>query len=150
MPESIKVVTTNRKARYNFQIGDTFEAGMVLLGTEVKSLREGKVNLADAYCRVERGEVFLHNAHINPYDLGTHFNHEPLRTRKLLLNRREIKKLEKDSLLKGATIVPLRIYFKDGRAKIEIGLGRGKKQYDKRADIAERDSRRRLDRLKGN
>ena len=149
MTESIKIVTTNRKARFNYQIGDTFEAGMVLRGSEVKSLRDGKANLQDAYCRVERGEVYLYNAHINPYVLGTTVNHEPLRVRKLLLNRREIKKLEKESLLKGATIIPLRIYFKNGRAKVEIGLGRGKKMYDKRHDIAERDSRRRIERLKG-
>lgn len=148
MADAIKIVTTNRKARYNYQIGETFEAGMVLRGTEVKSLREGKANLVDAYCRVERGEVFLHNAHINPYELGTHANHEPMRVRKLLLNRREIRKLEKESVHKGATIVPLRMYFKNGRAKVEIGIARGKKHYDKRADIAERETKRRLDRLK--
>lgn len=147
MSDSIKVVTTNRKARHDYQIGDTLEAGMVLLGSEVKSLREGKANLRDSYCRVVDGEVFLYNAHINPYQLATHFNHEPLRVRKLLLNRREIRKLEKESQQKGATIVPLKIYFRDGRAKIEIGLGKGKRQYDKRADIAERESKRRLDRL---
>lgn len=147
MSDPIKIVTTNRKARYNYSIGDTFEAGIALQGTEVKSLRAGKANLQDAYCRVERGEVFLYNAHISPYELGTHFNHEPLRVRKLLLHRREIRRLEKETQQKGATLIPLKIYFKNGRAKVEVGIARGKKQYDKRADIAERDSKRRLDRL---
>ena len=147
MSDPIKIVTTNRKARYNYSIGDTFEAGIALQGTEVKSLRAGKANLQDAYCRVERGEVFLYNAHISPYELGTHFNHEPLRVRKLLLHRREIRRLEKETQQKGATLIPLKIYFKNGRAKVEIGIARGKKQYDKRADIAERDSKRRLERL---
>lgn len=147
MSDPIKIVTTNRKARYNYSIGDTFEVGIALQGTEVKSLRAGKANLQDAYCRVERGEVFLYNAHISPYELGTHFNHEPLRVRKLLLHRREIRRLEKETQQKGATLIPLKIYFKNGRAKVEVGIARGKKQYDKRADIAERDSKRRLDRL---
>ncbi len=147
MSDPIKIVTTNRKARYNYSIGDTFEAGIALQGTEVKSLRAGKANLQDAYCRVERGEVFLYNAHISPYELGTHFNHEPLRVRKLLLHRREIRRLEKETQQKGSTLVPLKIYFKNGRAKVEIGIARGKKQYDKRADIAERESKRRLERV---
>lgn len=148
MTDGIKVVVTNRKARFSYQIGDTFEAGMVLTGTEVKSLRDSKVSLQEAYCKVENGEVFLLGMHINPYVHGTHFNHDPMRVRKLLLNRREIRKLEKATQQKGATIVPLRIYFKKGRAKVEIGLGTGKKLYDKRADIAERESKRRLDRIR--
>ena len=148
MTDGIKVVTTNRKARFTYRIEDTFEAGMVLTGTEVKSLRDGKVSLQEAHCRVENGEVFLYGMHINPYVHGTHFNHDPMRVRKLLLNRREIRKLEKGTQQRGATIVPLRIYFKKGRAKVEIGLGTGKKLYDKRADIAERESKRRLDRFR--
>lgn len=147
MSEGIKVVASNRKARFNYSIGDTFEAGIALTGTEVKSLREGKANLQDSYCRVESGEVFMYNVHISPYSHGTHANHEPMRVRKLLLNRREIRKLEKESRQKGATIVPLRMYFKRGRAKVEIGVGTGKKLYDKRADIAERETKRRIERL---
>jgi len=147
MTEGIKVVASNRKARFNYSIGDTFEAGIALTGTEVKSLREGKANLQDSYCRVESGEVFMYNVHISPYSHGTHANHEPMRVRKLLLNRREIRKLDKESRQKGATIVPLRMYFKRGRAKVEIGVGTGKKLYDKRADIAERETKRRIERL---
>jgi len=143
-----KVIATNRRARHEYRIGDRYEAGIVLRGTEVKSLREGKANIQDAYCSIQRGEIFLTNCHIAPYRHGTSFNHEPLRPRKLLLNRREIGKLRKAVEQKGNTIVPLKLYFKHGLAKIEIGVATGKKQYDKRKDIAERESKRRLQRLK--
>lgn len=142
-----KVVATNRKARHEFHIGERFEAGIALQGTEVKSIRDGRINLQDAYCTVEHGEVTLLNCHISPYRHSSHFNHEPLRPRRLLLHRREIGKLAKAVDQKGFTLVPLRVYFKRGLAKVEIGVARGKKQYDKRADISERESRRRLDRV---
>ncbi len=143
-----KVIATNRRARHEYRISDRYEAGIVLQGTEVKSLREGKANIQDAYCAIQKGEVFLTNCHIAPYRHGTRFNHDPLRTRKLLLNRREIGKLIKAVDQKGNTVIPLKLYFKNGRAKIEIGVATGKKQYDKRKDIAERESKRRLQRLK--
>jgi SsrA-binding protein len=144
MSEGIKIIATNRKARHDYHIEEKFEAGMMLTGSEVKSLRKGKANMTEAFCRVERGEVFLFNCHISPYDLGGYANHEPLRKRKLLLNRREISKLDKAVAQKGYTIIPLRMYFRKSLAKLEIGLGRGKKLYDKRADIAEEESKRRL------
>jgi SsrA-binding protein len=144
MSEGIKIIATNRKARHDYAIEENFEAGMMLTGSEVKSLRDAKVNMSEAYCRIERGEVFLFNCHISPYDMGGYANHEPLRKRKLLLNRREISKLDKAVAQKGYTIIPLRMYFRKSLAKLEIGLGRGKKLYDKRADIAEEESRRRL------
>ena len=143
-----KVIATNRRARHEYHIGDRYEAGIALQGTEVKALREGKANIQDAYCAIRRGEVILTNCHIAPYRHGTRFNHEPERPRKLLLNRREIRKLTKAVDKKGSTIVPLRLYFKNGLAKIEIGVATGKKQYDKRKDIAEREAKRRLHRLK--
>lgn len=145
--EGEKVVATNRKARHEYHIGERFEAGIALQGTEVKSIRDGKINLQDAYCSIERGEVTLMNCHISPYRHGTDQNHEPLRPRRLLLHRREIVRLNKAVQQKGFTLVPLRVYFKRGLAKVEIGVARGKKQYDKRADIADRDSRRKLDRI---
>ena len=142
----INIVTQNRKARHNYHILETWEAGMVLKGTEVKSLRNGKANLKDSYARVEAGEVYLYHCHISPYDKGTYDNHDPERERKLLLNRREIRKLTGKVEEKGLTLVPLKIYFKQGRAKVELGLARGKKFYDKRADIAKRDIQRDMDR----
>ena len=148
MTDAIKIITSNKKATFEYHIEARFEAGLVLTGTEVKSLRAGKANLQEAYCNVESGEMILRGCHIAPYDHGNRANHDPIRTRKLLLHRREIEKLDKAARQKGYTIVPVKLYFKNGRAKIEIGLGKGKKLYDKRADIAERDSNRRLDRLK--
>ncbi|NQV73257.1 SsrA-binding protein SmpB [bacterium] len=148
MTDAIKIITSNKKASFEYHIEERFEAGLVLTGTEVKSLRAGKANLQEAYCNVESGEMILRGCHIAPYDHGNRANHDPIRTRKLLLHRREIEKLDKAARQKGYTIVPVKLYFKNGRAKIEIGLGKGKKLYDKRADIAERDSNRRLDRLK--
>lgn len=147
MSEGIKIIATNRKARHDYHIEEKFEAGLVLTGSEVKSLRDGKVNMQEAFCRVERGEVHVYNCHISPYEQGGYANHEPLRKRKLLLHRREIGKLAKAVQQKGYTIIPLRMYFRNSYAKLEIGLGRGKKQYDKRADIAEEESRRRLQKV---
>ncbi|GIV61844.1 MAG: SsrA-binding protein [Rhodothermaceae bacterium] len=148
MGEGIKLITNNRKARHEYTIEDTLEAGLVLEGTEVKSLREGRANLQDAYCAVDGGEMYLYQCHISPYRHGNRHNHDPLRPRKLLLHRREIEKWAKAAQQKGYTIVPLKLYFRNGVAKVEIGLARGKKLYDKRADIAERETKRRLDRVR--
>lgn len=148
MSEGIQIVAQNRKARHEYNIDDTLEARLVLQGTEVKSLREGRANLQDAFCAMHEGELVLYNCHISPYSHGNQMNHDPVRPRKLLLHRREIERWSRAALQKGFTIIPLKLYFKRGRAKVEIGLARGKKHYDKRADIAERESKRRLDRLK--
>jgi SsrA-binding protein len=142
------IVTTNRKARHNYRIEDTLEAGLVLRGTEVKSLRDGKASLQEAWCSVGDNEVVLHNCHIPPYRMGGYDNHEPLRPRRLLLHRREIARLRKSVQQKGFTVVPLKLYFRRGKAKVQIGLARGKRQYDKRADIASRETERRLDRAR--
>ena len=148
MSEGIKIITTNRKARREYHIDETLEAGIALVGTEVKSLREGRANLQDAFCTVKQGEMYLMQCHISPFKHGGHFNHDSVRPRKLLLHRREIDKWDAALQRKGYTIVPLKMYFKSGRVKVEIGLGKGKKLYDKRADIADRESKRRLDRIK--
>lgn len=137
-----KVVTVNRKARSDYEILELFEAGMSLCGTEVKSLRDGRINLKDSYAKVLDGEVFLVNAHISPYSHGNIQNHEPLRERKLLLHKREIKRLTGKTEEKGLTLVPLKVYFVRGKAKVELGLARGRKQYDKREEIKRRDSER--------
>ncbi|MFA5881800.1 MAG: SsrA-binding protein SmpB [Eubacteriales bacterium] len=142
MAENIKKITENRKARHDFHIEEVYEAGIVLAGTEVKSLRAGRANLKDSYARVDRGEVFLYNAHISPYDQGNRFNHDPLRIRKLLMNKSEIRKLIGRVQEKGLTLVPLKMYFKNGRAKVELALAKGKKLYDKRDDMAARDAKR--------
>ncbi|MFH1942743.1 MAG: SsrA-binding protein SmpB [bacterium] len=144
---SIKIVTQNRKARHDYLVLDSWEAGIVLQGTEVKSLREGKANLKDSYARVDRGEVILHQFHISPYEKGSYSNHAPLRPRKLLLHKKEIRKLQGRVEGKGLTLVPLKVYFKGGKAKVELALARGKKQYDKRAAIAKRDSDRETERI---
>jgi len=146
-----KVVATNRKAFHDYHIEDRLEAGIVLRGTEVKSLREGLVNLRDSYAAVQNGEVFLHNCHINPYSHGNILNHEPLRTRKLLLHQKEITKLIGLTQQKGLTLIPLRIYFSPrGHAKVELALAKGKKQYDRRATIKEREAGREVERaMKG-
>ena len=142
-----ETVALNRKARHNYLITDTFEAGIVLTGTEIKSVRSGKVNLADAYARVERGEAWLLNAHIAPFEQGNRYNHEPRRDRKLLLHRMEIDSIMGRAAQKGLTIVPLRLYISDrGRAKVELGLAKGKQLHDRRRDIAERDAKRDLSR----
>ena len=148
MSEGIKIITSNRKARHDFHIEDSLEAGLVLTGSEVKSLREGKANLQEAFCRIEGGEMKLFNCHIAPYSHGSEStNHEPTRARKLLMHRNEIRNWSKAVAQKGYTIVPLKLYFKDGYVKVEIGLGKGKKLYDKRADIAEKDAKRRIEQL---
>jgi SsrA-binding protein len=136
------LVAQNRRARHDYHIEDTFEAGLVLAGTEVKSLREGRASLVDGYAAVKDGEVWLHNVHIPEYTQGTWTNHEPRRPRKLLLHREQIRKLTSKTQETGLTIVPLSVYFKDGYAKVEIGVARGKKTYDKRHSIAEREAKR--------
>lgn len=141
-----KVVATNRKAFHDYHILETYEAGIALLGTEVKSLREGKANLKDSYAIVKNSEVFLLNCHISPYSHGNIFNHDPLRTRKLLLHRKEINKLHGHITQKGLTLIPLKVYFKDGKAKVELGLAKGKRQYEKREAIKEKESRREIER----
>ena len=140
------LVAQNRKARHDYHIEDTFEAGLVLTGTEVKSLREGRASLVDGYAAVKDGEVWLHNVHIPEYTQGTWTNHEPRRVRKLLLHRDQIRKINAKTQETGLTIVPLAIYFKDGYAKVEIGVARGKKSYDKRHSLAEREAKRDADR----
>ncbi len=148
MADSIKIVATNRKARHLYEILDTLEAGIVLKGSEVKSLRQGKVSFVDAFAKVDRGELWLYNLHIPPYEKGGYVNHEPLRNRKLLLHRREIDRLQAQTEAKGLTLVPLKIYFRKSYARVELGLGKGKTLYDKRESIAERDTKRRLERGK--
>ena len=132
----------NSKARYNYQIFDTIEAGIVLTGTEIKSIRSGKANIKDSYATIKKGEALLINMHISPYENGNIFNHEETRTRKLLLHKKEIKKIESKITLEGYTLVPLKIYFKHGIAKIELGIAKGKKNYDKRETIKQRDIER--------
>jgi SsrA-binding protein len=139
-------IAVNRRARHDYTIEQTLEAGLVLTGTEIKSIRAGRVNLAEAYARVERGEAWLIGAHIAPYEQGNRFNHEPTRTRKLLLHRDQIAELVGRTQAKGETLVPLRLYLRNGMAKVELGLARGKKVHDKRRSIAERDMRRELER----
>jgi SsrA-binding protein len=137
-----RLVADNRKAGFDYHILETYEAGMVLLGTEVKAIREGRVNLRDSFARVEGGEVFVFNVHISPYSHRGYAQHEPLRRRKLLLHRSEIRKLIGKTVEKGMTLVPLRMYFKDGRIKVAIGLAKGKKDYDRRETIKRRESER--------
>ena len=141
-----RVVATNRRARHEYEILETLEAGLVLRGTEVKSLRTGQVNFKDSYATVRNAEVWLVGCHISPYSHGTDANHDPERDRKLLLHAREIRRLVGKIAERGLTVVPLKLYFKAGRAKIEIGLARGKKLHDKRATLRERESRREMDR----
>ena len=141
-----KVVSKNRKAWHDFHIDEAYEAGLVLTGTEVKSVRNSRVNLKDSYAKVEDGELFLYNMHVSPYDPGNRFNHEPLRTRKLLMHKAEISRLAGKIQEKGYALIPLKIYLIRGLIKIELGLARGKKKYDKRRDIAERDSKREMER----
>lgn len=142
MTENIKIVATNRKAKFEYFLLETFEAGISLQGSEIKSIRAGRMSLAEAYVRVEDGEAWLMDAHIAPYEQASHFNHEPLRPRRLLLHKKEIRQLWNDIRQKGMTVIPTRAYLKDGRAKIEIALAKGKKAYDKRDAIAKRDRER--------
>lgn len=141
-----KQVAANRKAMHDYTIEDAYEAGVVLTGTEIKSVRAGRVNLRDGYVQIKEGEAWLLNVHISPYDFGNRENHEPKRERKLLLHRQEIRRLQSKVNERGWTIVPLRVYLKEGRAKVEIALARGKRLYDKRDAVAERDMDRDLQR----
>jgi SsrA-binding protein len=144
-----KVVASNRKARHDYAILDTFEAGMALTGTEVKSLRAGRASLVDAFGHESNGEIYLHGMHIPEYTQGTWTNHEPRRVRKLLLHRDEIRKMQGKLRDEGITLVPLSVYFQNGYAKVELGLARGKKSYDKRQDLAARDAQREITRAVG-
>ncbi len=140
--DAIKIVAQNRKAAHDYFLEERFEAGVVLLGTEIKSIRAGKAQIKEAYVRIEAGQATLFNAHIAPYDPAARFNHDPLRPRRLLLHKREIRKLGEQVQQKGYTLVPTKIYLSKGRAKVEIALARGKKLYDKRDDMAKRDAER--------
>ncbi len=144
--KGIKVAALNRKARHDYFIEDTYECGIALVGTEVKSIRKGALNLKDSYAQVKNGELFLHGMHVSPYEQGNIFNHDPFRTRKLLAHAREIRKLYSLSQADGYSLVPLSVYLKDGKVKVELAVARGKKLYDKRASIAERDADRDMDR----
>jgi SsrA-binding protein len=141
-----KIIATNRRARHDYQIEDTVEAGLVLTGTEVKSLRQGRATLTEGYGQISDNEIWLHGVHIPEYTQGTWTNHEPLRVRKLLLHRREIDRLASSTKERGLTLIPLSLYFSGGKAKIELGLARGKRAYDKRQDLAKRDAAREVDR----
>jgi SsrA-binding protein len=141
-----KMICQNKRARFDYEIGDLYEAGLVLQGTEVKSLRQGRVSLQDAYADMQQGELYLLNAHIDPYDQGNRNNHDPERPRKLLLHKQEIKRLAGKIQERGLTLVPTRLYFTDGKAKVEIGLGKGKKHYDKRQDMKTRTAQREIER----
>ena len=144
--KGIKLIANNKKAFHDYFIEDTYETGIALAGTEVKSLRMGKCIIKESFIRVERGEVFIYGMHISPYEKGNIFNKDPLRVRKLLLHRYEINKIEGKLKEKGLTLVPLKVYFKDSLVKVEIGVARGKKLYDKRQDIAKKDQRREAER----
>ena len=141
-----KLIATNRRARHEYHVEEAVEAGLALTGTEVKSLRSGRVTLGEAYARVQRGEVWLHHLHIPPYAAGNIFNHDPMRPRKLLLHRREIHRLAGKADQKGYTLIPMRLYFRRGVAKVELAIARGKKLYDKRTAIGEREARREAER----
>ena len=145
---SIKTVCRNKKAGYNYHLSGFMEAGIVLLGAEVKSLREGRASLVDGYARVKGGEVFLYNTHITPYPFAHHIELDPMRTRKLLLNKREIKRLIGKTVEKGYSLIPTKIYFKGGRAKVEIALAKGKKKYDKRRVLKEKELKREMDQIR--
>ncbi|OGW44653.1 MAG: SsrA-binding protein [Nitrospirae bacterium RBG_13_41_22] len=146
----MKIVCQNRKAYHDYHIEEALEAGIVLLGTEVKSLREGKANLKDSYVVIKNSEVFLLNCHISPYSHGNITNHDPLRTRKLLLHKREIESLRGKSLQKGYTLIPLKIYFKNSYTKVEIGIAKGKRLYERREKIKEREAKRAIERVMKN
>ena len=144
--QGLKMIARNRRARHDYHIEEVYEAGLVLTGTEVKSLRAGRASLTDGFGQISDHEVWLHNVHIPEYTQGTWTNHEPRRTRKLLMHRREIDKLASATTERGLTLVPLALYFKDGKAKVELALARGKRSYDKRHDLAARDAAREVDR----
>lgn len=138
------LIAQNRKARYEYAILDTIEAGIVLNGTEIKSIRAGRINLKDGYAGIRNGEIFLYNVHIAPFEQGNQFNHDPVRTRKLLMKKKEIDRLADETKQGGVTLIPLKVYLKNGFAKVLIGLAKGKKQYDKRENIKRRDQERQL------
>ena len=144
--EAIKVITVNRQAYHDYFVERTIEAGISLVGTEIKSIRDGKVNLRGSYAIARNGELWLENAHIAIYEHGNRYNHEPMRNRKLLLHRREIEQLEAKVATKGLTLIPLSLYFKDGKVKVELALARGKRTYDKRQDLAKKDAAREVER----
>ncbi|AIM25269.1 SsrA-binding protein SmpB [Melissococcus plutonius] len=141
-----KLIAQNRKARHDYSILDTIEAGMVLQGTEIKSIRNSRINLKDGFVRIRNGEAFLYNVHISPYEQGNIFNHDPLRTRKLLMHKRQIKRLIGETKNTGITLIPLKVYLKDGYAKVLVGLAKGKKQYDKRETLKRREIDRQISR----
>jgi SsrA-binding protein len=141
-----KNICVNRQARFNYFIDETYEAGLVLVGSEVKSLRDGKANLKDSYARIQKGEAFLINAHVSAYPGANQFNHDPTRARKLLLHQREIERLTGKTKERGFTLIPLRLYFKNGKAKVELGLARGKKLYDKRETLRRKVAEREVER----
>ena len=141
-----KILATNKKARHDYFIDEVYECGIELKGTEVKSIRQGRINLKEGYASVDNSEVFLKQVHISPYDQGNRFNVDPLRTRKLLLHKAEIRKLIGATTIKGYSLVPMSIYLKNGRVKLELGLAKGKKLYDKRQDLAKKDAMRRIER----
>lgn len=144
--ETQKLIANNKKAFHDYFIDETYEAGVALHGTEVKSMRMGKCSIKEAFIRIENGEVFVYGMHVSPYEKGNLFNKDPLRVKKLLMHKYEINKLSAKIAEKGYTLVPLQVYFKEGRVKVEVGLARGKKLYDKRADIAKKDQRRETER----
>ena len=144
--ESVKLVANNKKAYHDYFIEDKFEAGIELFGTEVKSIRMGKCTIKESFIRIERGQVYIYGMHISPYEKGNIFNKDPLRVRKLLMHRAEINRLDSKLAEKGLTLVPLQVYFKGSLVKVEVGLARGKKLYDKRQDIAKKDARREVER----
>lgn len=141
-----KLIAQNRKARHDYFVEDTYEAGVVLQGTEIKSIRAGRVNLKDSFARIQHGEVYLYNMHVSPYEQGNRYNHDPLRTRKLLLHRKQINKLIGDTKEQGYSLIPLKLYVKNGYAKILIGLAKGKKKYDKREDLKKKEAKRDIER----
>lgn len=141
-----KVLAQNRKARHDYTIIDTIEAGIVLKGTEIKSIRAGRINLKDGYATIRNGEIYLQNVHISPYEQGNNFNHDPVRTRKLLMHKRQIARLIGETKTSGVTLIPLKVYIKDGYAKVLIGLAKGKKKYDKREDLKRKDQQREIQR----
>lgn len=142
-----KLIADNRRARHEYEIIETIEAGLALTGTEVKSLRQGKANLQDSFARIEDNEIWLYRCHISPYDFGNRFNHDPVRKRRLLIQRHQINKLKGQTQEKGLTLVPLKLYFKGNWAKIDLALARGKQLYDKRQSISKRENQRQLERL---
>ncbi len=146
----IKIAAQNRKARHDYFVEDRYEAGVELFGTEVKSIRGGALNLKDAYCVVKNGEIFVHHMHISPYEQGNIFNKDPDRPKRLLMHKREIRRLHDLQKQDGYALIPLSVYFKDSHVKIEVGLCKGKKNYDKRQSIAERDAKREMDRARKN